>query len=117
MTGRRRTDLEKEILAAIKDSPRKRENLIEGYLSYAVRQQGGSSYKLLPSVNGMPDRLVIMPGNRFYLVELKAADGRLSPAQRNWHKNALDRTQTKVHVLWTIDQVKDFVAMTMFDGI
>lgn len=58
---------------------------LEARLRDAVRKLGGIAVKLAPTARGIPDRLVILPGGRSYLVELKTATGRLSPIQRAWH--------------------------------
>lgn len=46
--------------------------------------------KLAPTVRGVPDRLVLLPGGRVFLVELKTDTGRLSPAQAEWHRRAAE---------------------------
>lgn len=66
-----------------------RESSLETYFRVAVRRAGGYTFKLAPTEAGVPDRLVIMPGGRLYLVELKreeADGGKLSPIQRHWHE-------------------------------
>lgn len=68
---------------------------LEAFFRKRVRLVGGYTVKLAPTEKGMPDRLVVMPGGRMYLVELKTATGAVSPAQRVWH----DRMAAKgVHV-------------------
>lgn len=58
----------------------------------------GRLLKLAPTEVGCPDRLVLLPGGRMYLVELKAEGGTLRPKQKHWHARA--RLQgTIVHVL------------------
>jgi hypothetical protein len=44
--------------------------------------------KLMPTVAGIPDRLVMLPGGVSHFVELKAEGGRLRPIQRHWHGRA-----------------------------
>ena len=39
----------------------------------------------------MPDRLVLLPGGRVYLVELKTDTGEVRPAQKVWHDKAATR--------------------------
>ena len=59
---------------------------LEAYFRKRVRLSlGGVTEKLAPTRKGMPDRLVLLPGGRIYLVELKTDTGRLSPAQIHWH--------------------------------
>lgn len=67
-----------------------KEREVERLLGVRVRELGGLSFKLAPTHVGMPDRLVLLPGGVLHLVEVKADDGRLDPAQRLWHKRAAD---------------------------
>ena len=88
---------------------------LEAYFRKSVREKlGGRVVKLAPTEKGVPDRLVLLPGGRMFLVELKADGGRLSPAQVYWHENAKE-LGTTVHVLegrgqiyqWCIDRMED----------
>lgn len=59
-----------------------RERDIEARLRDKVRAAGGKAYKLeSPGNNGMPDRMVCMPGGRIVFVELKAPGGTSTPLQ------------------------------------
>lgn len=59
------------------------ESRVEGKLRSEARRRGWLTYKLAsPGTAGMPDRLVITGAGKVWFVELKAEDGRLSPAQR-----------------------------------
>lgn len=64
---------------------------LETFFIHRVRLLGGFSEKMAPTSVGIPDRLVILPGGIVRLVELKTDSGRLSPAQREWHKRAAQR--------------------------
>lgn len=55
--------------------------------------------KLIATHAGIPDDLVLMPGGRVYLVELKTETGRVSPIQELWHKHASE-LGTEVVVLY-----------------
>ena len=47
-----------------------------------VKASGGMAIKLVsPSMNGLPDRLVLMPGGRCFFVELKAPGQKMRPLQ------------------------------------
>ena len=55
---------------------------IEEYLRLGVKKLGGVAFKFTsPGNSGVPDRLIVMPGNRMYFVELKRPGGRTSPLQ------------------------------------
>jgi hypothetical protein len=47
--------------------------------------------KLVPARKGMPDRMVIWPGGRICLIEVKTETGRLSAAQVTWISRAQER--------------------------
>lgn len=68
-----------------------RESSVEAKLHRGVLLQGGLSFKLAPTARGLPDRLVILPGGRIYLVELKQTQGRLRPDQRALHAKLAKR--------------------------
>lgn len=78
---------------------------LEAYFRKVVRQQlNGYTMKLVPAEKGAPDRLVLLPGGRVILLELKAVGGALAPAQRYWHDRASD-LGTHVPVLVGREQV------------
>lgn len=55
---------------------------IEEYLRLGVKKQGGIAFKFTsPGNSGVPDRLIVMPENRIYFVELKRPGGKTSPLQ------------------------------------
>lgn len=71
---------------------------------------GGMVVKMMPTVAGVPDRLVLLPTPpraipRLELVELKTVTGKLSPIQVEWHKRAagLGIRVTVLHGLEEID--------------
>lgn len=75
------------------------ESSLEAHFNRTVRLHlGGRAVKLAPTEKGLPDRLVLLPGGRVYLVELKTLTGRTSAAQDLWHERAA-QLGTKVHVL------------------
>lgn len=66
--------------------PHHTEARLEARLRDTVRAMGGIAIKLAPTQRGLPDRLVLLPGGRMHLVELKTNMGRLSTIQRAWHE-------------------------------
>lgn len=64
-----------------------RENRVERYLDSEILKLGGITRKWVsPGVNGVPDRIVIVNGNVWF-VEVKTDDGRLS----SWQEREIKR--------------------------
>lgn len=62
---------------------------IETYLRDRVKKLGGIAYKFVsPGNDGVPDRLIVMPGGRIFFVELKAP-GRKSTALQQMQQQRL----------------------------
>ena len=60
-----------------------RERSAENKLRDGVKKLGGMALKMVPTVSGIPDRLVLLPGGVVYFVELKRqSGGRLSEIQK-----------------------------------
>lgn len=60
-----------------------RESEVERMLVSEAARIGGRAYKWVsPGNNGVPDRIVILPGGRVCFVELKTPVGVLSPVQK-----------------------------------
>lgn len=59
-----------------------REKELEQLFKDRVKKRGGKAYKFVsPGTSGVPDRLVILPGNKVGFVELKAPGKKSSPEQ------------------------------------
>lgn len=85
------------------------EKSVEALLTRLVRRDlGGKSVKLAPVEAGLPDRMVLLPGGRIFLIELKAPTGRLHPAQTLWHDRAA-ALGTDVVVLTGAPEVRRWV--------
>lgn len=73
-------------------APRKceSEESLESHMRREVqRKLKGRFFKLQPGLSkGIPDRMILLPGGRIFLVELKAEDGTVDPLQKVWHANA-----------------------------
>jgi hypothetical protein len=80
----------------------------EFLLQYIIRAKGLCFKIKFLGLMGAPDRLVLMPGGRFYFVELKKLGGALEPSQAVMFPRMLKRG-FPVHVLTGIDQVKQFI--------
>jgi hypothetical protein len=75
-----------------------RENDLEDFFRRRVRLLGGYTEKIVGMSRGCPDRLVLLPGGRIYLVELKTETGSVEPLQKAWHQRA-SALGTKVYVV------------------
>lgn len=81
------------------------EKTIEAYLRNQVKKRGGIAFKFVsPGYNGVPDRLIVMPGGSMYFVEVKNERGRLSPLQVQCHK-MLEALGVPVFVVWSKEDV------------
>ena len=76
-----------------------REKQIEQKLVRAVKARGGICPKLVcPGMDGMPDRIVLIPGGRMAFVEVKAPGKKPRPLQLSRHR-LLRRLGFRVYVL------------------
>lgn len=76
-----------------------REKVIEKKLIQAVKASGGIAPKLVsPGFDGMPDRIVLLPGGHIGFVEVKAPGEKPRPLQLARHR-LLRRLGFKVYVL------------------
>lgn len=86
-----------------------RERDVEGYLIGRVEQAGLVCLKFNPDLkNGMPDRLILLPGEKVVWVELKTKGGSLSEIQKLQHKK-LRQAGHRVEVVWTKAQADELV--------
>ena len=82
---------------------------IERKLVSEVKKMGGRAYKWVsPGNDGVPDRIVMLPGMRPVFVELKAESGKLSALQKVQVRRLLDMGQD-VRVLTGIREVEQFL--------
>ncbi len=83
-----------------------RERQIEQKLVKAVKAAGGIAPKLTsPGFDGMPDRMVLMPGGRIGFVEVKAPGEKPRALQLSRHR-LLRRLGFKVYVLDGVEQIE-----------
>lgn len=85
------------------------EREIEKKLVDGVRKLGGRAYKFVsPGNDGVPDRIVVLPGRVPKFIELKTETGRLSSLQNVQIKKLKDLGQD-VWVLYGLEDVKRFL--------
>lgn len=59
-----------------------KESVIERHLALSVKKMGGMAVKFVsPGLDGVPDRIVLLPGRKMAFVELKAPGKKLRPLQ------------------------------------
>ena len=76
-----------------------REKITEQKLTKAVKNMGGIAPKFVsPGFDGMPDRIVLLPGGHIGFVEVKATGEKPRPLQLARH-GLLRRLGFKVYVL------------------
>lgn len=80
---------------------------MEKKLRLGVERLGGVCWKM-GGEEGMPDRIVLLPGGRTIWVETKRPSGRLSGMQLYQH-GRLHRLGQDVRVLWSAEAVEEFI--------
>ena len=86
-----------------------REKTIERDLVRAVKARGGVCPKLVsPGTDGMPDRMVLLPGGHIGFVEVKAPGQKPRPLQVRRH-DRLRALGFKVYVLDDADQIPGII--------
>ena len=82
-----------------------REKTIEKKLVIAIKDMGGIAPKFMsPGFDGMPDRIVLLPGGRMGFIEVKAPGKVPRPLQEARHR-MLQNLGFKVFVLDGADQI------------
>lgn len=82
-----------------------RESDIEKEFCRRVKKRGGMALKFISSVAGVPDRIVILGGDVFF-VELKAPRGCLRKVQKSMIRK-MRLAGAEVHVVRSIAQIGD----------
>lgn len=82
-----------------------REKTIERKLTLMVKKRGGICPKFVsPSYDGMPDRIILLPGRHFAFVEVKAPGKKPRPLQIARHK-VLMKLGFRVYVIDSAEQI------------
>ena len=85
------------------------EKQIESYLVRRVKELGGVAYKFVsPAHRGVADRVVCLPDGSTWFVELKTANGRLSPLQQVF-QSEMARLGQKYACLWSKEHVDEWI--------
>ena len=81
------------------------EKYIEQKLVAAVKSMGGMAPKFVsPGIDGMPDRIVLLPMGRIAFVECKATGKKMRPLQ-NKRKKQLEAFGFLVYCLDDVEQI------------
>ena len=82
-----------------------RENVIERQLAMAVKKMGGMAVKFVsPGLDGVPDRIVLLPDKKMAFVELKAPGKKLRPLQET-RRRQLEALGFPVYVIDGAEQI------------
>ena len=81
------------------------EKRVEEALSRAVKRLGGMAVKFVsPGLDGVPDRIVLLPGGKVAFVELKVPGKKLRPLQEK-RKRQLEGLGFPVYVVDGVEQI------------
>lgn len=81
------------------------ENRIERHLAMSVKKMGGMAVKFVsPGLDGVPDRIVLLPGRKIAFVELKAPGEKPRPLQAK-RKRQLEALGFPVYVIDGMEQI------------
>lgn len=82
-----------------------RENVIERQFVMAVKKMGGMAAKFIsPGLDGVPDRIVLLPDRKIAFVELKASGKKPRPLQEK-RKRQLEALGFLVYVIDGVEQI------------
>ena len=82
-----------------------REIVIERQLAMAVKKMGGMAVKFVsPGLDGVPDRIVLLPDKKMAFVELKAPGKKLRPLQEK-RRSQLEALGFPVYVIDGAEQI------------
>ena len=85
------------------------EKKIESKLVKAVKQRGGFCLKFVsPSLDGIPDRIVLLPGRRIAFVETKTTGEKMRPLQVR-RKRQFEQLGFKVYCLDEANKIEEML--------
>ena len=81
------------------------EKTIENKLKTAVKDMGGIAFKFIaPGINGVPDRLVLLPYGKLAFIELKSPGRKMRPIQVR-RKRQLELLGFSVYCIDSTEQI------------
>ena len=85
------------------------EKELEKNMKYEIKKLGGRAYKFIsPGNAGVPDRLIVLPGERVYFVELKRPGEKPRKLQEKQIK-FLQELGCSVVIISTEKELEDFI--------
>lgn len=97
-----------------------REKVIERHLAVAVKKLGGMAVKFVsPGLDGVPDRIILLPSGKIAFVELKATGKKLRALQEK-RKRQLEALGFPVYVIDGLEQIRgvlDEICATGVSGL
>lgn len=89
------------------------ESRLERRLIQEIKKRKGLAFKFTsPSMRGVPDRMILLPGGRIYFVELKAPGQRPRPLQEK-RARQLRALGFSVYCLDSDEAINDFLRGVM----
>lgn len=86
-----------------------REKTLEQQLTQAARRMSGIAPKFVsPGLDGVPDRLVLLPGGKIAFVEVKAPGKLLRPLQVK-RKRQLEALGFRVYVIDSVEPIQRII--------
>ena len=86
-----------------------REKIIEAHLVKRVKMHEGLCLKFIsPSLDGVPDRIILMPNGKMAFAEIKAMGGKMRPLQVK-RKRQLEALGFKVYCIDNPDKISRII--------
>lgn len=86
------------------------EKKIESRLRDGVKKLGGKAFKWVsPGNSGVADRLVLMPGNKSYIVELKKGGSKVLRPEQKIFKKFVESLGFRYYLLSSSEEVDSFL--------
>lgn len=86
-----------------------REKIIEQKLVQAVKAVHGMAPKFVsPGLDGVPDRIILLPGGRMAFAEIKAPGEKMRPLQVR-RKRQLEKLGFSVYCVDSIEQIEEIL--------
>lgn len=83
------------------------EKTIERQLAKAVKEMGGLSPKWVsPGLDGVPDRIILLPNGAIAFAEVKITGGKLRPVQQK-RKQQLEALGFRVYIIDSVERIRE----------